>query len=274
MPRRLHPALVAALVAVLSLTLVGSAAGAKRVAAPKFVRNIDTGETGWFSSPGLVDLNRDGRLEIVAPFYSTFVFDAKGRRLGQGTATSGRVYAPGVVADIDGDRRTGDRGGRQRGDGGGLQPERRRGCGSSRAGRPHVQRRAVPRDARHGRGRPRPRRPRGGGGNDDQHLDERIAGVRVRRVGRARCRAGPATTRARRHASTAPATRATARTARTSGSATSTTTAAGGRRDVRQPPDQRVQPRRHVGARVGVATRTATATPRAIGSAGASSSAG
>ena len=104
MPRRLHPALAAVLVAVLSLTLVDGAAGAKRVAAPKFVRNIDTGETGWFSSPGLVDLNRDGRLEIVAPFYSTFVFDAKGRRLGAATATSGRVYAPGVVADMDGDR--------------------------------------------------------------------------------------------------------------------------------------------------------------------------
>src|SRR5687767_8538424 len=48
------------------------------VRAPKLVRQIDTGETGWFSSPGLVDLDADGRLEIVAPFYSTFVFDAKG----------------------------------------------------------------------------------------------------------------------------------------------------------------------------------------------------
>ena len=67
------------------------------------MRNIPTGETGWFSSPGLVDLDRDGRLEIVAPFYSTFVFDAKGRRLGRGTATDGRVYAPSVVADLDAD---------------------------------------------------------------------------------------------------------------------------------------------------------------------------
>jgi hypothetical protein len=75
----------------------------KAVAAPRFVRSIDTGETGWFSSPALVDLNRDGRLEIVAPFYTTFVFDAKGRPLGQGTATSGRVYAPSVVADMDRD---------------------------------------------------------------------------------------------------------------------------------------------------------------------------
>ena len=88
-------------------SLVGLAAAesvsAKRVAAPRFVRNIDTGETGWFSSPALVDLNRDGRREIVAPFYSTFVFDATGRLLGKGTATDGRVYAPGVVADLDSD---------------------------------------------------------------------------------------------------------------------------------------------------------------------------
>src|SRR4051812_25396181 len=75
------------------------------VRSPRFVRNIDTGETGWFASPGLVDLNGDGRLEIVAPFYSTFVFDAKGRQLGKGTATDGRVYAPEVVADLDGDGR-------------------------------------------------------------------------------------------------------------------------------------------------------------------------
>ncbi len=79
------------------------AGGSAAVAAPRFVRRIETGETGWFSSPGLVDLNGDRRLEIVAPFYSTFVFDAKGRALGKTTATKGRVYAPGVVADLDGD---------------------------------------------------------------------------------------------------------------------------------------------------------------------------
>src|ERR687895_776891 len=91
---------LAAVVAVLVVTETASAA---RVAAPKFVRNIDTGETGWFASPGLVDLNGDRRLEIVAPFYSTFVYDARGRLLGKGTATEGRVYAPEVVADLDGD---------------------------------------------------------------------------------------------------------------------------------------------------------------------------
>jgi FG-GAP-like repeat len=81
----------------------GHAAAKRKVAAPRFVRRIATGETGWFSSPGLVDLDGDGRLEIVAPFYSTFVYSAKGRLLGKGTATKGRVYAPAVVADLDGD---------------------------------------------------------------------------------------------------------------------------------------------------------------------------
>ena len=46
------------------------------VAKPRLVRHIPTGETGWFSSPGLADLNGDGKLEIVAPAYSTFVFDS------------------------------------------------------------------------------------------------------------------------------------------------------------------------------------------------------
>ena len=112
---RLAPA--AALLAGLSLTLAGAtlaktsaagdctpAGGMSSVKPPQFVRNIPTGETGWFASPSLVDLNGDGRLEIVAPFYSTFVLDAKGHLLGKGTATKGRVYAPGVVADLDGDK--------------------------------------------------------------------------------------------------------------------------------------------------------------------------
>jgi VCBS repeat protein len=78
-------------------------AATRAVRRPRFVRRIDTGETGWFSSPGLVDLNGDGRKEIVAPFYSTFVFDSKGRRLARATATKGRVYAPSVVTDLEGD---------------------------------------------------------------------------------------------------------------------------------------------------------------------------
>src|SRR5918992_2917023 len=87
------------LVALAGLTWVESSAAAT----PRFVRNIDTGETGWFASPGLADVTGDRRLEIVAPFYSTLVYDARGRLLGRGTATEGRVYAPSVVADLDRD---------------------------------------------------------------------------------------------------------------------------------------------------------------------------
>jgi hypothetical protein len=121
MRRRLHrtfPAVLIPLFASTSLAPAASSSSADRgaaasaapsrakhraVAAPRFVRRIATGETGWFSSPGLVDLNRDGRLEIVAPFHTTFVFSAKGRVLGKGTETDGRVYAPSVVADLDRD---------------------------------------------------------------------------------------------------------------------------------------------------------------------------
>jgi len=95
------PALLALLAGVsLTITETARAAG---VAEPRLVRHIATGETGWFSSPSLVDLNGDRKLEIVAPAYSTFVFDAQGRMLGKGTASKGRVYAPSVVADLDGD---------------------------------------------------------------------------------------------------------------------------------------------------------------------------
>ena len=90
-----------ALAVLVALTAADSASAA--VAKPRFVRNIDVGETGWFSSPGLADVTGDKKLEIVAPLYSTFVYSAKGKPLGKGTATEGRVYTPGVVADLDRD---------------------------------------------------------------------------------------------------------------------------------------------------------------------------
>lgn len=83
---------------------VGTSAGA--VKQPVFVRNLAPGETGWFSSPAVVDLDGTGKKEIVLPLYSTFVYDAAGKQLAKGTATKGRVYAPGVVADLDGDKTT------------------------------------------------------------------------------------------------------------------------------------------------------------------------
>ncbi|MEO8875410.1 MAG: VCBS repeat-containing protein [Polyangiaceae bacterium] len=78
--------------------------GTAPVASPVFVRNLNSGETGWFSSPAVADLDGDGKKEIVAPYYSTFVFDGvTGKKLATGTATQGRIYAPAVVGDIDGD---------------------------------------------------------------------------------------------------------------------------------------------------------------------------
>ncbi len=79
--------------------------GTDPVSRPRFVRRIATGETGWFSSPSLVDVTGGDKLEIVAPFYSTLVYDAAGRLLDRAGATAGRVYAPGVVADLDRDGR-------------------------------------------------------------------------------------------------------------------------------------------------------------------------
>jgi hypothetical protein len=80
-----------------------TAQAAQPVQKPTYVRRISPGQTGWFSSPSLVDLNGDGKLEIVAPLYSTYVYSATGKKLATGTATKGRVYAPSVVADLDGD---------------------------------------------------------------------------------------------------------------------------------------------------------------------------
>jgi hypothetical protein len=89
--------------AVAPTTTCVSEGGTAAVQKPTFVRNLSTGETGWFASPALVDLDGDTKLEIVAASYSTFVFDASGKKLAKATATQGRVYAPHVVADLDGD---------------------------------------------------------------------------------------------------------------------------------------------------------------------------
>jgi hypothetical protein len=95
---------------VIPTAVCESEGGSDPVAKPVHVRAL-TGdkswaETGWFSSPGLVDLDGDGKKEIVAPFYSLFVFDSAGNTratIQQNAYTQGRIYAPAVVADLDGD---------------------------------------------------------------------------------------------------------------------------------------------------------------------------
>ena len=242
---------VAALVLLIALGAAATAE-ARPVAHPRFVRNIATGETGWFASPGLADVTGDSKLEIVAPFYSTFVYGAKGRLLGKGTATDGRVYAPGVVADLDGDGVKEIVVGGNEGTVAAYNLDRGRPAGQAGLAGVDVQRRPVPRDARDGRGRPRRRRPRRGGGDDDQHVADRVAGLRLRaerdpggRMAPVQHVVGPDVQRRRQ-----PRLRRLRgeRRDRQSGPRP----AARGRRHVRQPPDQPLQPRRHVGARVAV----------------------
>jgi len=79
--------------------------GSTSVSTPTFVRNL-TGNTGWYSSPAVIDLDGDGSREIVVPFYDVFVWDSDGNLLDQIEREGlyeGRVYAPAVVQDLEGD---------------------------------------------------------------------------------------------------------------------------------------------------------------------------
>ncbi|MCA9720682.1 MAG: VCBS repeat-containing protein, partial [Myxococcales bacterium] len=72
------------------------------VAAPELVRNL-AGETGWFAAPVIADLDGDGRRELIAAYYSIFVYDDQGALLAQAGDGKGRVYAPHAVLDLDDD---------------------------------------------------------------------------------------------------------------------------------------------------------------------------
>ena len=161
------------------------------------------------------------QLEIVAPFYSTFVFDAKGRLARQGHGDEGRVYAPGVVADLDGDGVTeivvgGNDGTVAAYDfgGGGLHLKAGWPASTCSGGQ-------CPEARGHGGGRPRRRRPHRGRGDDHEHLvrparrSSSSTAVPVQPRTRPRW---PRYSAADARASTASATTATAPTARTSAS--------------------------------------------------------
>lgn len=71
------------------------------VQAPEFWQNLP-GQTSWYASPVVTDLDGDGRRELVAAYYDVFVFDDQGELLARIEQES-RVYAPHVVADLEGD---------------------------------------------------------------------------------------------------------------------------------------------------------------------------
>ncbi len=72
------------------------------VRAPVFRMNL-AGQTSWYASPVIADLDGDGKNELIAAYYSINVFDSQGRPLDQVDHNSGRVYAPHVVVDLEGD---------------------------------------------------------------------------------------------------------------------------------------------------------------------------
>lgn len=78
----------------------GTSGGA--VQAPTFWKKLK-GQTSWYASPVITDLDGDGKRELIAAYYSVFVFDSEGNLLAEGKEGDGRVYAPHVVVDLEGD---------------------------------------------------------------------------------------------------------------------------------------------------------------------------
>ena len=88
-----------------------SEGGSAAVQAPVHLKNIKYTGTSWFASAAIVDLDGDGKRELVGAFYDLIVWDASGTELaraksGSDYSHSGRIYAPAVVADLEGDGTT------------------------------------------------------------------------------------------------------------------------------------------------------------------------
>ncbi|MBI5580253.1 MAG: VCBS repeat-containing protein [Deltaproteobacteria bacterium] len=72
------------------------------VTRPQFLMNLQ-GQTSWYASPVVADLDGDGVNELIAAYYSVYVFAADGSLLSRADGGSGRIYAPHVVVDLEGD---------------------------------------------------------------------------------------------------------------------------------------------------------------------------
>ena len=80
----------------------GAGTSPATVQEPTFVRNIP-GQTSWYASPLTADLDGDGTREIIAAYYTLYVYDAAGNLLDQAPGNGGRIYAPHGVCDLEGD---------------------------------------------------------------------------------------------------------------------------------------------------------------------------
>jgi hypothetical protein len=77
------------------------------VQAPKLLQTLSGGFEGWLSSPAVADLDQDGFPEIIAARDRTlYVWRSDGSLFWKGVAsTTGRIWGPPVVADLDKDGR-------------------------------------------------------------------------------------------------------------------------------------------------------------------------
>jgi hypothetical protein len=94
------------LLAVFLLTAATCQAGAP-VPAPQLLKLIQWTGTSWFGSPIVHDLGT-GERKLVGTFYDIYVWDSRFNLLDKAPSGSsypheGRIYAPAVCADLDGD---------------------------------------------------------------------------------------------------------------------------------------------------------------------------
>ena len=96
-------------VGILVLVLLSATLQAAPVQRPQLLRQIDWLETSWFGSPAIYDLDNDGEKELIGTYYSIFVWDKNFNRLDKmdyDEYHTSRIYAPAVIADLDGDNIT------------------------------------------------------------------------------------------------------------------------------------------------------------------------
>jgi len=77
-------------------------AGDTAVQRPVLVDNL-AGQTSWYASPVVADLDEDGENELIAAYDSLYAFTPAGDLIDRVQGNGSRIYAPHVVADLEDD---------------------------------------------------------------------------------------------------------------------------------------------------------------------------